>query len=61
MAADPTFAAQFGWTICLFGNQAHPGDFHQAPALPRGPGENAQPDDNQQRQRNAAREHATPR
>lgn len=24
----PSFADQYGWTICLFGNQAHPGDFH---------------------------------
>jgi hypothetical protein len=23
-----TFADQNAWTICLFGNQAHPGDFH---------------------------------
>jgi len=23
-----SFADQYGWTICLFGNQAHPGDFH---------------------------------
>lgn len=28
MSTAPTFADQFGWTICLFGNQAHPGDFH---------------------------------
>jgi hypothetical protein len=28
MATSPSFADQFGWTICLFGNQAHPGDFH---------------------------------
>lgn len=28
LAASPSFADQFGWTICLFGNQAHPGDFH---------------------------------
>lgn len=28
MSADPSFAGQFGWTTCLFGNQAHPGDFH---------------------------------
>jgi hypothetical protein len=28
MAAAPTYADQAGWTICLFGNQAHPGDFH---------------------------------
>ena len=26
--ALPDFASQHGWTICLFGNQAHPGDFH---------------------------------
>lgn len=25
---NPLFEDQFGWTICLFGNQAHPGDFH---------------------------------
>lgn len=23
-----SFEKQVGWTICLFGNQAHPGDFH---------------------------------
>lgn len=23
-----TFADHYGWTTCLFGNQAHPGDFH---------------------------------
>jgi len=28
MAAAPDFASHVGWTICLFGNQAHPGDFH---------------------------------
>lgn len=28
MAAAPTYADQAGWTICLFGNQAHSGDFH---------------------------------
>ena len=28
LADNPTFAAQYGWTICLFGNQAHAGDFH---------------------------------
>jgi hypothetical protein len=25
---NPSFRDQYGWTICLFGNQAHPGDFH---------------------------------
>ena len=25
---NPSFADQYGWTICLFGNQVHPGDFH---------------------------------
>lgn len=25
---NPSFDSQFGWTICMFGNQAHPGDFH---------------------------------
>jgi hypothetical protein len=24
----PSYQEQHGWTICLFGNQAHPGDFH---------------------------------
>ena len=28
LADNPLFADQYGWTICLFGNQAHPGDFH---------------------------------
>jgi hypothetical protein len=28
MHADPSFASQLGWSTCLFGNQAHPGDFH---------------------------------
>jgi predicted SAM-dependent methyltransferase len=28
LASDPSFASQFGWTQCLFGTQAHPGDFH---------------------------------
>lgn len=28
MACAPTYADQAGWTICLFGNQAHSGDFH---------------------------------
>lgn len=28
LADNPSFAAQYGWTICLFGNQAHAGDFH---------------------------------
>lgn len=23
-----SFAEQYGWTICLFGNQVHPGDYH---------------------------------
>jgi predicted SAM-dependent methyltransferase len=25
---SPAFADQYGWTQCLFGSQAHPGDFH---------------------------------
>lgn len=25
---NPLFPEQFGWTICMFGNQVHPGDFH---------------------------------
>ena len=25
---DKPYATQHGWTICLFGNQAHPGDYH---------------------------------
>jgi hypothetical protein len=28
MEENPNFADHFGWTICLFGNQAHVGDFH---------------------------------
>lgn len=28
LAARPSFADQYAWTRCLFGNQAHPGDFH---------------------------------
>lgn len=28
LADNPSFADQYGWTICLFGNQVHPGDFH---------------------------------
>ena len=28
IARDPTFRGQYGWTLCLFGTQAHPGDFH---------------------------------
>ena len=28
MVSDMTYAAHHGWTICLFGNQAQPGDFH---------------------------------
>ena len=28
LAENPSFAAQYGWTICLFGNQVHAGDFH---------------------------------
>ena len=30
MRANPTFDFQYNWTACLFGNQAHPGDFHYA-------------------------------
>jgi predicted SAM-dependent methyltransferase len=26
--ADPPFQEQYGWTICQFGNQTHPGDYH---------------------------------
>lgn len=26
--SNPNFADHYGWTICLFGNQAHIGDFH---------------------------------
>jgi hypothetical protein len=25
---EPSFANQYGWTICMFGNQVHAGDFH---------------------------------
>lgn len=28
LAANPSFREQYGWTLCLFGSQAHPGDFH---------------------------------
>lgn len=28
LAALPLYADQHGWTQCLFGTQAHPGDFH---------------------------------
>jgi predicted SAM-dependent methyltransferase len=28
MHRDPTFANQYGWTQCMFGSQAHAGDFH---------------------------------
>jgi len=28
LADNPSFSDQYGWTICLFGNQAHPGDYH---------------------------------
>lgn len=28
MRAQSTFENQYGMTVCLFGNQAHPGDFH---------------------------------
>ena len=28
LADNPSFADQYGWAICLFGNQAHSGDFH---------------------------------
>jgi predicted SAM-dependent methyltransferase len=28
IAKDPTFQGQYSWTHCLFGSQAHPGDFH---------------------------------
>lgn len=28
LAALPSFADHYAWTLCLFGNQAHPGDFH---------------------------------
>jgi hypothetical protein len=25
---EPSFQQQYGWVLCLFGTQAHPGDFH---------------------------------
>lgn len=25
---EPSFREQYGWVLCLFGTQAHPGDFH---------------------------------
>jgi hypothetical protein len=28
LANEPSFRRQYGWVLCLFGNQAHPGDFH---------------------------------
>ena len=28
LAANPSFRQQYGWTLCLFGSQAHAGDFH---------------------------------
>jgi len=28
MRENPSFADHYGWSICLFGNQAHEGDFH---------------------------------
>jgi predicted SAM-dependent methyltransferase len=28
LSALPSFADHYAWTLCLFGNQAHPGDFH---------------------------------
>lgn len=28
IAKDGTFRGQYGWTLCLFGTQAQPGDFH---------------------------------
>jgi predicted SAM-dependent methyltransferase len=28
LAADSSFREQYGWTLWLFGSQAHPGDFH---------------------------------
>jgi hypothetical protein len=28
MVSNMTYAAHHGWSICLFGNQVHPGDFH---------------------------------
>lgn len=28
MAANPKFADHHGWSVCLFGNQVHAGDFH---------------------------------
>jgi hypothetical protein len=29
MRENPSFADHYGWSICLFGNQAHEGDYHQ--------------------------------
>ena len=28
LTENPSFSSQYGWATCLFGNQAHPGDFH---------------------------------
>lgn len=28
MRENPSFADHYGWSICLFGNQAHEGDYH---------------------------------
>lgn len=28
MTDEPSFASHYGWTQCMFGTQAHPGDFH---------------------------------
>jgi hypothetical protein len=28
MRKSPSFETEYNWTKCLFGNQAHPGDFH---------------------------------
>lgn len=28
ISKEPSFRQQYGWTLCLFGTQAHPGDFH---------------------------------
>jgi hypothetical protein len=28
LAHEPSFREQYGWVLCLFGTQAHPGDFH---------------------------------
>ncbi|MGC1303141.1 MAG: DUF4214 domain-containing protein [Caulobacteraceae bacterium] len=28
LSESASFADEYGWTICLFGTQAHPGDFH---------------------------------